>query len=141
MKWAITENFRHYLLGGHFTVITDNNPSTYFRFAKLGALEQRWAAQLAQFNFEIKYRPGKVNPAEAHSRMPFDSLPEPPVTEVPPEVASVHETWCEQSAVDSSPVEMSQETPIVPCNQQTKRKRQTKPPQRRFFPVVHSRPA
>ena len=103
MKWASTERFRHYLLGGHFTVITDNNPLTYFRFAKLGALEQRWAAQLAQFNFEIKYRPGKVNPAEAHSRMPFDSLPEPPVTEVPPEVASVHETWCEQSAVDSSP--------------------------------------
>ncbi len=25
------------------------------------------------------------------------------VTEVPPEVASVHEMWCEQSAVDSSP--------------------------------------
>ena len=92
MKWAITERFRHYLLGGHFTVITDNNPLTYFRSAKLGALEQRWAAQL---NFEIKYQPGKVNPADALSRMPFDSLPEPPVTEVPPEVTSVHETWCE----------------------------------------------
>ena len=74
MKWAITEKFRHYLLGGHFTVITDNNPLTYLRSAKLGALEQRWAAQLAQFNFEIKYRPGKVNPADALSRMPFDSL-------------------------------------------------------------------
>ena len=35
--------------------------------------------------------------------MPFDSLLEPPVTEMPPEVASVHETWCKQSAVDSSP--------------------------------------
>ena len=35
--------------------------------------------------------------------MPFDSLPEPPVTEMPPEVASIHEMWCEQSAVDSSP--------------------------------------
>ena len=52
MKWAITEKLRHYLLGGHFAVITDNNPLTYFRSAKIGALEQRWAAQLAQFSFE-----------------------------------------------------------------------------------------
>ena len=55
MKRAITETFHHYLLGGQFTVITDNNPLTYFHSAKLGALEQRWAAQLAQFNFEIKH--------------------------------------------------------------------------------------
>ena len=34
--------------------------------------------------------------------MPFDSLPEPPVTEMPPEVASIHEMWWEQSAVNSS---------------------------------------
>ena len=92
MKWTIIKKNCHHLLGGHFTVITDNNSLTDFRSPKLGALEQRWAAQLAQFNYEIKYRPGKVNPADALSRMPFDSLPEPPVTEVPPEVASVHET-------------------------------------------------
>ena len=65
MKWAITETFRHYFLGGHFTVITDNDPLTDFRSAKLGALKQQWASQLAQFNFEIKYRPGKVNPARS----------------------------------------------------------------------------
>ena len=35
MKWAITDKFRHYLLGGKFKVITDNNPLTYFRSAKL----------------------------------------------------------------------------------------------------------
>ena len=54
MKWAITDKFRHYLLGGKFKVITDNNPLTYFRSAKLGALEQRWASQLAQFDFDIQ---------------------------------------------------------------------------------------
>ena len=41
MKLAITDKFRHYLLGGKFKVITDNNPLTYFSSAKLGALEQR----------------------------------------------------------------------------------------------------
>ena len=40
MKWTITDKFRHYLLGGKFKVVTDNNPLTYFRSAKLGALEQ-----------------------------------------------------------------------------------------------------
>ena len=38
MKWTITEKVHHYLLGGHFTVITDSNPLTYFHSAKLGAL-------------------------------------------------------------------------------------------------------
>ena len=32
------DKFRHYLLGGKFKVITDNNPLTYFPSAKLGAL-------------------------------------------------------------------------------------------------------
>ena len=82
MKWAITDKFRHYLLGGKFKVITDNNPLTYFRSAKLGALEQRWASQLAQFDFDIQYRPGKINPADALSRMPLEPSPEPLLTVV-----------------------------------------------------------
>ena len=76
MKWAITDKFRHYLLGGKFKVITDNNPLTYFRSAKLGALEQRWASQLAQFDFDIQYRPAKINPADALSRMPLEPSPD-----------------------------------------------------------------
>ena len=77
MKWAITDKFRNYLLGGKFKVITDNNPLTYFRSAKLDALEQRWASQLAQFDFDIQYRPGKINPADALYRMPLKPSPEP----------------------------------------------------------------
>ena len=99
MKWAITDKFRHYLLGGKFKVITDNNPLTYFRSAKLGALEQRWASQLAQFDFDIQYRPGKINPADALSRMPLEPL----LTVVPTEVATVNDLQCEQLAVDPTP--------------------------------------
>ena len=103
MKWAITDKFRHYLVGGKFKVITDNNPLTYFRSAKLGALEQRWASQLEQFDFDIQYRPGKINPADALSRMPLEPSPEPLLTVVPPEVATVNDLQCEQLAVDPTP--------------------------------------
>ena len=69
LKWAVTHKFREYLLGGKFTVYTDNNPLSYLRTAKLGAVEQRWASDLALFNFEIKYRPGPSNRnADALSR-------------------------------------------------------------------------
>ena len=62
LKWAITDKFRDYLLGGLFTVYTDNIPLTYFhKKAKLSAVEQRWAAALASFNLDIKYRTGHCN--------------------------------------------------------------------------------
>ena len=61
LKWCVTEKFRDYLIGNKFTVFTDNNPLKYLQTAKLGAYEQKWAAQLADFDFEIKYRSGKRN--------------------------------------------------------------------------------
>lgn len=70
LKWAMTEKFREYLLGHKCLVFTDNNPLSHLSTAKLGALEQRWAAQLAAFDFEIRYRPGKSNAnADALSRL------------------------------------------------------------------------
>lgn len=65
------ELFRSYLMGSTFTVYTDNNPLVYLKSAKLGAVEQRWAAQLGLFNFEIRYRPGSSNKnADGLSRRP-----------------------------------------------------------------------
>ncbi len=69
LKWAMTEKFREYLLGQKCVVYTDNNPLSHLNSAKLGATEQRWAAQLALFDFEIKYRSGRSNRnADALSR-------------------------------------------------------------------------
>ncbi|KAL7870950.1 hypothetical protein SRHO_G00084470 [Serrasalmus rhombeus] len=69
LKWAMTEKFREYLLGQKCVVYTDNNPLSYLQSAKLGATEHRWAAQLAVFDFEIKYRSGRSNKnADALSR-------------------------------------------------------------------------
>ena len=61
LKWSVTEKFRDYLLGSKFMVFTDNNPLSYIQTAKLGATEMRWVSQLAQFNFTVKFRSGKVN--------------------------------------------------------------------------------
>lgn len=72
MKWAVTDKFRGYLLGSKFTVLTDNNPLCHLGTARLGALEQRWMAQLAVFDFEVQYRPGRSNKAaDALSRHPL----------------------------------------------------------------------
>lgn len=72
LKWAVTEKFRDYLLGQKCTVWTDNNPLSHLETAKLGATEQRWAAQLASFDFTIRYRSGRTNTnADALSRLPI----------------------------------------------------------------------
>lgn len=69
LKWAMTEKFREYLLGNKCIVYTDNNPLSHLVSAKLAATEQRWAAQMASFDFELKYRSGKCNQnADALSR-------------------------------------------------------------------------
>lgn len=63
MKCIICERFWEYLYyAPSFTVYTDNNPLTYvLTTAKLNATTHRWIAELADFKFSIKYRPGKVS--------------------------------------------------------------------------------
>ena len=69
LKWAVAEKFREYLVGQKCTVYTDNNPLSHLQTAKLGAVEQRWASELASFDLDIKYKPGKANTnADALSR-------------------------------------------------------------------------
>ncbi|KAK7878976.1 hypothetical protein WMY93_034190 [Mugilogobius chulae] len=75
LKWAICERFRDYLYySPPFLVYTDNNPLTYvLTTAKLNATTHRWVAELADFQFTIKYRPGRANrDADGLSRMPLD---------------------------------------------------------------------
>ena len=76
LKWAVCDHFRDILYyAPHFTVYTDNNPLTYvLSTGKLNATGHRWVSELAEFTFDIKYRPGRVNQdADALSRMPVDS--------------------------------------------------------------------
>ena len=75
LKWSVTERFHEYLYGGHFEVYTDNNPLTYvLTSAKLDAAGQRWVASLANYNFKIFYKCGKLNvEADALSRIPWEN--------------------------------------------------------------------
>ena len=67
LKWAVTEQFHEYLSPygknrNEFVVRTDNNPLTYiFSSTNLDAASQRWVAQLASYNFALKYQKGKDN--------------------------------------------------------------------------------
>ena len=75
LKWSVTEKFHDYLYGGHFEVYMDNNPLTYIlTTAKLDATGQRWVASLANYNFQIFYRSGKLNvEADALSEIPWEN--------------------------------------------------------------------
>ena len=69
------KQFHEYLCGGHLEVCTDNIPLTYIpTTAKLDATGQRWVASLANYDFKIFYRSGKLN-IEAHalSQIPWEN--------------------------------------------------------------------
>ena len=55
--------------------ILDNNPLTYILMtAKLDATGQRWVASLANYNFKIFYRSGKLNvKMDALSQIPWEN--------------------------------------------------------------------
>lgn len=63
LKWVLTERFCNYLYYAPFFIVySDNNPFTYvLSTSKLNATGSRWVAELADFNFTIKYRPDKEN--------------------------------------------------------------------------------
>ena len=74
LKWAVTERFADYLgHGSKSTIYTDNNPLVYvMTSAKLNATGMRWVHDLAGYDFELRYRPGKQNgDADGLSRNPI----------------------------------------------------------------------
>ena len=68
LKWAVTDHFRQ-----KFTVYTEKNPLIYILpSTKLNATGLRWVNELADFHFDIRYRPGKASAdADTLSRMPI----------------------------------------------------------------------
>ncbi|GJR74530.1 putative nucleotidyltransferase, ribonuclease H, partial [Tanacetum coccineum] len=62
--------WRHYLLGLRFVIKTDNIATSYFQTQKkLSPKQARWQNFLAEFDYQLEYKPGKANVvADALSR-------------------------------------------------------------------------
>jgi len=63
------KQFRHYLLGRHFSIITDHAPLQWLSAQKMEGLLARWALAIQEYDFTITYRKGQDNGnADALSR-------------------------------------------------------------------------
>ena len=58
--WAMKQ-FRHYLLGRTFQLMTDHAPLQWLGEQKMEGLLCRWALAIQEFSFEIVYRKGSTN--------------------------------------------------------------------------------
>lgn len=67
--WGVG-HFRHYLEGRFFTLVTDCSALKYiFSNPKPSAKVSRWAVSLMGYDYQVQYRAGANNPADALSRL------------------------------------------------------------------------
>ena len=71
--------YRHYLLGRKFLVRSDHHALQWiFKLKDPSGQMARWQEQLANFDFEILYRPGRQHSnADGLSRIPWDQIGDP----------------------------------------------------------------
>ena len=55
------KQFRHYLLGCHFTLQTDHASLQWLTSQKMEGLLCKWSLSLQEFDFNIEYRKGALN--------------------------------------------------------------------------------
>ena len=56
------QHFRHYLLGTHVILQTDHQSLKWLRtFKRPEAILARWVETVAEFDFEIEHRPGRLH--------------------------------------------------------------------------------
>lgn len=75
--WAV-KHFRPYLYGRKFKLVTDHRPLTWlFSIKDPGSRLARWRLKLEEYDYEIIYKPGKINKnADALSRIRINHFKE-----------------------------------------------------------------
>ena len=59
---AALQHFRHYLLGNHVTLRTDHRSLRWLNtFKRPERILARWIETLAEFDYEIEHRPGRLH--------------------------------------------------------------------------------
>ena len=63
------KHFRHYIVGSHFTIVTDHKPLLWFKTADASTRVLKWRFILSEYDYDVVYRAGKRNVnADALSR-------------------------------------------------------------------------
>lgn len=75
---AMCKHFRHFLYGRRFTIFTDHRPLVWlFNVKDLNSRLTKFRLKLEEYDYEIKYKPGKQNTnADALSRIPDAEISE-----------------------------------------------------------------
>lgn len=75
--WSV-HHFRPYLYGRRFKLVTDHRPLTWlFSIKDPGSRLARWRLKLEEYDYEIVYKPGKINcNADALSRIRLNHIKE-----------------------------------------------------------------
>ena len=68
------KTFRPHVFGRKFTIVTDHQPLIWFKTADLNTRVQKWRFKPSEYEYEIIYKPGRMNAnAAALSRNPVVS--------------------------------------------------------------------
>ena len=83
VSWSV-QHYHLYVYGNPFTVITDHKPLVTI-FNKPNSRPplriERWCLKLQPYKFEVKYEPGKLNPADYMSRHPIEDSTDTSIAE------------------------------------------------------------
>lgn len=94
------KQFRHYLLGHSFTLMTDHAPLQWLSAQKMEGLLQRWALTMQEYAFDIVYRKGAENTnADSLSRNPISVPHSVAVTSSQPVITDIQVVQLEDSVI------------------------------------------
>ncbi|WVZ08755.1 hypothetical protein V8G54_022101 [Vigna mungo] len=106
--WTVRK-WKHYLMGSHFIILTDQRSLKFFTDQRLLTEERfKWASKLISFDFEIRFRPSKDNiVADALSRKSYFM----PISVLQP---TQWDSWEEESQTDAGMISLIQDLMIDP---------------------------